>query len=81
MEMARTWARRPPISAAHIAIALIHDTVRTTTVHARTPLLLYTFDRHHFVAAVSHYSSSAYEAEVVVRDRLDAFEPGEGPAA
>jgi MFS family permease len=57
-------------------IALLRDTVRTTTVRARTPLLLYTLDRHHFVAAVSDYSSSAYEAEVLVRDRLAAFKPG-----
>jgi MFS family permease len=62
-------------------IALLRDTLRTTTVRARTPLLLYTLDRHHFVAAVSDYSSSAYEAEVLVRDRLGAFEPGAGPAA
>jgi cyclic nucleotide-binding protein len=62
-------------------IALLCDTVRTATVRARTPLLVHTLDRHHFVAAVSDYSSSAYEAEVLVRDRLGAFEPGEGPAA
>jgi MFS family permease len=57
-------------------IALLRDTVRTTTVRARTPLLLYTLDRHHFVAAVSDYSSSASEAELLVRDRLAAFDPG-----
>jgi hypothetical protein len=50
-------------------------------VRARTPLLLYTLDRHHFVTAVSDYSSRAYEAEALVCDRLGAFEPGEGPAA
>jgi hypothetical protein len=62
-------------------IALLRDTVRSTTVRARTPLLLYTLDRHHFVTAVSGYSSSAYEAELLVRDRLAAFKPGSGPAA
>jgi MFS family permease len=62
-------------------IALLRDTVRTTTVRARTPLLLYTVDRQHFVAAVSDYSSSASEAEFLVRDRLAAFKPGGGPAS
>jgi CRP-like cAMP-binding protein len=62
-------------------IALLRDTVRTTTVRARTPLLLYTVDRQHFVAAVSDYSSSASEAEFLVHDRLAAFKPGGGPAS
>jgi CRP-like cAMP-binding protein len=56
-------------------IALLRDTVRTTTVCARTPLLLYTLDRQHFVAAVSDCSSSASEAELLVRDRLATFKP------
>jgi len=62
-------------------IALLRDTVRTTTVRARTPLLLYTLDRHHFVPAVSDYSSSAGEAELVVLDRLGTFQPRGGPTA
>jgi CRP-like cAMP-binding protein len=56
-------------------IALLRDTVRTTTVRARTPLLLCTLDRHHFVAAVTDYSSSANEAEALVLGRLGTFEP------
>jgi hypothetical protein len=51
-------------------IALLRDTVRTMTVRARTPLLLYTLDRQHFVSTVSGYPSSASEAEALVRDRL-----------
>jgi MFS family permease len=62
-------------------IALLRDTVRTTTVRARTPLLLYTLDRQHFVSAVSDYSSSASEADVLVLDRLGTFHPRGGPAA
>ncbi len=62
-------------------IALLRDTVRTTTVRARTPLLLYILDQHHFVAAVSDYSSSASEADVLMLDRLGTFEPRGGPAA
>jgi CRP-like cAMP-binding protein len=62
-------------------IALLRDTVRTTTVRARTLLLLYTLDRQHFVSAVSDYPSSASEAEVLVLDRLGTFDPRGGPAA
>jgi MFS family permease len=60
-------------------IALLRDTVRTTTVRARTPLLVYSLDRHHFVPAVSGYSSSSYEADALVHDRLATFKPGRGP--
>jgi MFS family permease len=65
-------------------IALLHDTVRTTTVRARTPLALYTLDRRHFVPAISGYRSSAREAEAVVGDRLRSFSPsapGDGSAS
>jgi MFS family permease len=62
-------------------IALLRDTVRTTTVRARAPLLLCTLDRHHFVAAVTDYSSSADEADALVLGRLGTFEPRGGPAA
>jgi hypothetical protein len=56
-------------------IALLHDTVRTATVRARTPLRLYTLDRHHFLSAVSGYESSEREADALVLDRLTAFNP------
>ncbi|HEX2127381.1 MAG TPA: cyclic nucleotide-binding domain-containing protein [Thermoleophilaceae bacterium] len=62
-------------------IALLRDTVRTTTVRARTPLLLCTLDRHHFVAAVTDYSSSANEAEALMLGRLGTFEPRGGQGA
>jgi len=61
-------------------IALLHDTLRTTTVRARTTLDLYTLDRRHFVTAVNGYGSSAREADTLVRDRLTAFDPRPGPA-
>jgi MFS family permease len=57
-------------------IALLHDTLRTTTVRARTPLTLYTLDRRHFVSAISGYRSSAREADTLVEDRLQIFKPG-----
>lgn len=56
-------------------IALLHDILRTTTVRARTPLRLYTLDRHHFVSAVSGYESSEREADALALDRLEAFNP------
>ena len=56
-------------------IALLHDTVRTATVRARTPLRLYTLDRHHFLSAVTGYESSEREADALVLDRLTAFNP------
>jgi MFS family permease len=56
-------------------IALLHDTVRTTTVRARTPLRLYTLDRRHFVSAVSGYQTSAREADTLMRERLGTFDP------
>ena len=59
-------------------IALLHDTLRTTTVRARTPLRLYTLDRRHFVRAVNGYQSSAREADTVMVDRLGAFSPQGG---
>src|SRR3954447_16426438 len=59
-------------------IALLHDTLRTTTVRARTPLRLHTLDRRHFVSALSGYGSSAREAEALVLRRLGTFEPPGG---
>ena len=59
-------------------IALLRNTVRTTTVRARTPLELYTLDRRHFVPAISGYQSSARQAETVVDDRLRTFAPAGG---
>ena len=59
-------------------IALLHATVRTTTVCARTRLRLRTLDRRHFVTTVSGYQSSAHEADTLIRDRLGAFDPRGG---
>jgi len=56
-------------------IALLHDTRRTTTVRARTPLRLFTLDRRHFLSAVTDYESSGREAEALVLDRLNTFNP------
>jgi hypothetical protein len=61
-------------------IALLRDTVRTTTVRARTPLRLYALDRRHFLAAVSGYHSSLVAADALVLDRLGRFDPGTGHA-
>ena len=57
-------------------MALLHDTTRTTTIRARTPLGLYTLDRRHFLLAVTDYESSAREADTLVRERLGTFAPG-----
>jgi hypothetical protein len=62
-------------------IALLRDTVRTTTVHARTPLDLCTLERRDFVFAIRGYQSSAREADALVRDRLGRFTPARGSAA
>jgi MFS family permease len=62
-------------------IALLHDTARTTTVRARTPLDLYTLERRHFVLAISGYPSSAREADTLVDDRLGTFTPAGGSTA
>ncbi len=56
-------------------IALLHDTLRTATVRARTLLRLYSLDRHHFLSAVTGYESSEREAETLVLDRLSVFNP------
>ncbi|MGN6429516.1 MAG: MFS transporter [Gaiellaceae bacterium] len=56
-------------------IALLHDCLRTTTVRARTPLRLFTLDRRHFLSAVTDYESSGREAEALVLDRLNTFNP------
>jgi MFS family permease len=62
-------------------IALLRDVPRTATVRALTPLDLYMLDRRHFVATVNGYSSSAGEADALVRDRVGAFGPHPGPVA
>jgi hypothetical protein len=56
-------------------IALLHDTSRTATVRARTPLLLHRLESCHFCSVVGSYESSEREANVLVLDRLDAFAP------
>jgi MFS family permease len=56
-------------------IALLHATVRTATVCARTPLRLQTLDRRHFVSTVNGYQSSAREADALMRDRLGSLDP------
>jgi CRP-like cAMP-binding protein len=56
-------------------IALLHDTLRTATVRARTPIRLYTLDRHHFLSAISGYESSEREAQALALDRLEDFNP------
>jgi len=61
-------------------IALIRGTPRTATVRARTPMMLYSLERRHFVPAVSGYASSAHEVETLMLDRLGAYTPGGGLA-
>jgi hypothetical protein len=56
-------------------IALMRDTVRTATVRARTPLLLYALDRRHFVSNVGGYLSSSREADALIDERLESFGP------
>jgi MFS family permease len=51
-------------------IALLRDTVRTTTVRAHTSMRLYTLDRDHFLAAIGGYRSSTQEADAVIASRL-----------
>jgi CRP-like cAMP-binding protein len=62
-------------------IALLRDTVRTTTVRARTALDLYTLERRDFVFAIRGYQSSAREPDALVGDRLGTFTPARGSAA
>jgi MFS family permease len=59
-------------------IALMHATRRTATVRARTPLVLYTLERCHFVPAVAGYASSSREVDAIIVDRLGRFSPGPG---
>jgi MFS family permease len=56
-------------------IALLRDTVRTATVRARTPLLLYSLERRHFVYNVGGYLSSTREAEALIDERLESYRP------
>jgi Cyclic nucleotide-binding domain len=57
-------------------MALLHDTTRTTTIRARTPLRLCALDRRHFLSAVTDYKSSAREAATLVHERLGTFARG-----
>jgi MFS family permease len=57
-------------------IALLRDTPRTSTVRARTQLVLYVIGRSDFLLAVSTYSASAHEAQTLLRVRLGDFAPG-----
>ena len=59
-------------------IALIRDTQRTATVRARTPLVLYTLERRHFIPAVGGYTSSTREADSTIADSLGRFSPRPG---
>jgi MFS family permease len=56
-------------------IALLRDTVRTATIRARTPLLLYSLERRHFVYNVGGYLSSTREAEALIDERLESYRP------
>jgi MFS family permease len=56
-------------------IALLRETVRTTTVRARTDLDLSTLECDIFVPAVSGYRPSAAEADEVVSSELATFRP------
>jgi hypothetical protein len=47
-------------------------------VRARTPLVLYTLERCHFVPAVAGYASSSREVDAIIVDRLGRFSPGPG---
>ncbi len=59
-------------------IALMRSTRRTATVRARTPLLLYTLQRRHFVPAVGGYASSTRVADSTIVDSLERFSPRTG---
>ena len=54
-------------------IALLRDTVRTTSIRARTALELYALDRDHFLSAIGDYRSSSDEADALVTSRLAAL--------
>jgi MFS family permease len=56
-------------------IALLRDTPRTATVRARTPLRLASLARVEFLLALSGFSASTREADVLVGDRLVSFTP------
>jgi MFS family permease len=56
-------------------IALLGNTPRTATIHARTPLRLYALERSAFLLALSGFSASAREADALLRDRLASFTP------
>jgi Cyclic nucleotide-binding domain len=54
-------------------IALLRDTVRTTSIRARSELELYALDRDHFLAAIGGYRASSAEADALVTSRLAAL--------
>jgi CRP-like cAMP-binding protein len=56
-------------------IALVEEVPRTTSVIAHTELSLYAISRQQFVPAVTGYTDSARQAEVVVAGHLAAFAP------
>jgi MFS family permease len=56
-------------------IALLRETPRTATVHARTALQLSVLDRADFLIAVGGYSASARGAQGLLDDRLTTFTP------
>jgi hypothetical protein len=55
-------------------IALLHDVPRVATCTAQSNVELYTLERERFVSAVSGHSTSAAEAEGVMRQRLSELE-------
>jgi MFS family permease len=57
-------------------IALLSGTTRTSTVRARTQLMLYVIGSGDFLLAMSTYSASAHEAQTLLRARLADFTPG-----
>jgi Na+/melibiose symporter-like transporter len=60
-------------------IALLHDSPRTASVHATTPLTLRTLNRAVFVAAVTGYPQSAQAADHVITTHLIRSEAHSSP--
>jgi hypothetical protein len=60
-------------------IALLKDSPRTATVHARTSLQLYMLSRADFLHAVGGYSASRRGAESLLDERLTTFTPHSPP--